>query len=106
MKLRTGIRIAVWGSLAAVLILIYDHYSAYAMADKACLRAGVGAPADRAKANLREAATASGTVVRESGERTSAVFHSMFSEAACTFVARDGKIVERSVGRKAPDAAR
>jgi len=107
MKLRTGIRIALGGSVAAVLVWGYGWYDAFAIADKACLRALVGAPVERAKAQLREIAAARGIEVRESGERTTAVFRWMFSDvAACTFVSRDGKIIEMRVGAHAIERAR
>jgi len=104
---RTGIRIAVVALGCAVLAWTYGWYDAYASADKACLRARVGEPAERAKAQLREIAAASGVEVRELGERTSAVFRWMFMDvAACTFVARDGKIAEMRVGKRALEAVK
>lgn len=102
MKPRTGIRIGVAASAAAALIWTYGWYDAYTIADKACLRARVGAPAEPAKAHLRQVAASRGSDVRESGERTTAVFRWMFSDAAaCTFVARDGRIIEMHTGKRA-----
>ena len=107
MKLRTGIMIAVGASAAAVLVWANGWYEAYVAADKACLRARVGEPAERAKTHMHEIAASRGTEVRESGERSTAVFRWMFSDvAACTFVARDGKIIEVRVGTRALGAAR
>ena len=107
MRLRTGIRIAVVASVAAVLIWSFGWYDAYFIAEKACLRAHVGASAEQAGAHLREIAAMRSAKVLESGERTTAIFRYMSSDvSACTFVARDGKIIEQEFGARALKAVR
>ena len=89
------------------MVYVYGFYAAYSDAQKACLKARLGEPADQARTQLRGIAAARGVEVRESGERTSAVFRWMFSDvAACSFVSRDGKVIEYQVGSGAVALAR
>ena len=62
MKLRTWV--AVGASVAAVVVWYVGYYDAYVIADKACLRARVGAPAEPAKAQLRAVAAGRRSEVR------------------------------------------
>lgn len=107
MKLRSVSRTIVGALVAGVLVWAYGWYDAYLIADKACLRARVGEPAEPARAHLREIAASRGTEARDSGERATAVFRWMFSDvAACTFVVRDGKVSDVLVGPRALEVAR
>ena len=106
MRISRRIRIATGASVAVLLVWLYGWYDAYGSADKACGRARVGGAADRADTQLREIAAAQGAEVRVTGERTTAIFRWMYSDvAACTYVARGGKIVEVQAGPRALDAA-
>ena len=100
MKAKTLVRIgAVLGVVFGTVWLSYDYYDTLIIADKACLRAIKGSPEDRAKAHLREVAAARGAEVVESGDRTTAIFHSMLSSGkACTFRVERGVVIERGVG--------
>ena len=108
MSFRTGSRIAFWLALIlGVPAWMFGYYDAYTIADKACLRARVGAPAERAKQHLRDVAAGRGVEVRESGERTSAVFQWLRSYVAgCSFVTRDGRVIEVLLGTRALAASR
>ena len=105
MKVQMGIKIGAGVVLAAVTVWVYGWYNAYSIADKACLNARVGAPADRAKAQLKAVAASRGVEVDERGDRTSVVFRWLSADVAgCRFVVRDGKIAEVSAGKRALNA--
>ena len=97
---------AKWLARAGVILgvlgtgwLVYDSYDTLSIADKACLRAAQGAPADQAKAHLRQVAKARGADVIESGDRTTAVFGGVISSGrACTFRVAGEIVIESRVG--------
>ena len=99
MKAQTLVRAGVILGVLGTAWVVYDSYDTLSIADKACLRAANGSPADQAKAHLRQVAKARGANVIESGDRISAVFSGMFSSGrACTFRVAGGVVIERAVG--------
>ena len=99
MKAKTLVRTgAILGVLGTGWVA-YDSYDTLSIADKACLRAAKGSPADQAKVHLRQVAKARGANVIESGDRTTAVFSGVFSSGrACTFRVAGEVVIERGVG--------
>ena len=102
MRVRTGIRIAVGVAVAAGLVWTYGQYDTITFADKACLRARVGEPAEPARAHLRTAAAARDVEVRETGERTSAGFRSLIDGAPTCCMAARSSMRSNSSTRSTP----
>ena len=92
--MRAGVILGLLG----IVWVVHDSYDTLSIADKACLRAAKGSPADQAKAHLRQVAKARGADVVESGDRTTAVFGGMFSGRACTFRVAGDVVIESGVG--------
>ena len=99
MKAKTLVRAGVILGVLGIGWVVHDSYDTLSIADKACLRAAKGSPADQAKAHLRQVANARGADVVESGDRTTAVFSGMFSSGrACTFRVAGDVVVETGIG--------
>jgi hypothetical protein len=95
MRGKTVARILIGFAAAGAAVWAYGWYDAYALADKACLRARKDTSADKAKAHLVEVAARGSAKVTDDGDRTTVVFRWMFSDvAACTFRSQGGRVVE------------